>query len=219
MVQFVPVLALDAGRRRGRRQLRSPARHQRRAAVAAGMRRRAAVGDAARRTTRCLCCTRWSRSPRPRARSRRRRARRCCPGWSPRERFPRAVTISSTNQALAFATGPALGGARDREGRHRRRVRAVPRAGRGGVRRHPVLRAAASRQAARRAVSRCWRSARGCRSCGSQPVDPRLHVARHVRGDLRRRHRAAADLRQRHLARRARAATACSPRRSRSARC
>jgi MFS family permease len=28
----------------------------------------------------------------------------------PRERFPRAVTISSTNQALAFASGPALGG-------------------------------------------------------------------------------------------------------------
>lgn len=27
-----------------------------------------------------------------------------------RERFPRAVTIASTNQALAFATGPALGG-------------------------------------------------------------------------------------------------------------
>jgi len=28
----------------------------------------------------------------------------------PRESFPRAVTIASTNQALAFATGPALGG-------------------------------------------------------------------------------------------------------------
>lgn len=28
-----------------------------------------------------------------------------------RERFPRAVTLASTNQALAFATGPALGGA------------------------------------------------------------------------------------------------------------
>jgi MFS family permease len=32
------------------------------------------------------------------------------PGLVPRERFPRAVTISSTNAALAFATGPALGG-------------------------------------------------------------------------------------------------------------
>ncbi len=32
------------------------------------------------------------------------------PGLVPRERFPRAVTISSTNQALAFATGPAVGG-------------------------------------------------------------------------------------------------------------
>ena len=32
------------------------------------------------------------------------------PGLVPRERFPRAVTISSTNQALAFASGPAVGG-------------------------------------------------------------------------------------------------------------
>lgn len=32
------------------------------------------------------------------------------PALVPRERFPRAVTISSTNQALAFATGPAIGG-------------------------------------------------------------------------------------------------------------
>jgi MFS family permease len=32
------------------------------------------------------------------------------PGLVPRERFPRAVTISSTNQALAFASGPSLGG-------------------------------------------------------------------------------------------------------------
>ena len=32
------------------------------------------------------------------------------PGLVPRERFPRAVTISSTNQALAFASGPAIGG-------------------------------------------------------------------------------------------------------------
>jgi MFS family permease len=32
------------------------------------------------------------------------------PSLVPRERFPRAVTIASTNQALAFATGPALGG-------------------------------------------------------------------------------------------------------------
>jgi MFS family permease len=32
------------------------------------------------------------------------------PALVPRERFPRAVTIASTNQALAFATGPAIGG-------------------------------------------------------------------------------------------------------------
>jgi MFS family permease len=32
------------------------------------------------------------------------------PGLVPRDRFPRAVTISSTNQALAFASGPATGG-------------------------------------------------------------------------------------------------------------
>ena len=32
------------------------------------------------------------------------------PALVPREVFPRAVTISSTNQALAFATGPAVGG-------------------------------------------------------------------------------------------------------------
>jgi len=32
------------------------------------------------------------------------------PTLVPRERFPRAVTIASTNQALAFATGPALAG-------------------------------------------------------------------------------------------------------------
>lgn len=32
------------------------------------------------------------------------------PALVPRERFQRAVTISSTNQALAFATGPAIGG-------------------------------------------------------------------------------------------------------------
>jgi MFS family permease len=32
------------------------------------------------------------------------------PALVPRERFPRAVTISSTNMALAFASGPALGG-------------------------------------------------------------------------------------------------------------
>ncbi len=32
------------------------------------------------------------------------------PALVPRELFPRAVTISSTNQALAFATGPAIGG-------------------------------------------------------------------------------------------------------------
>jgi MFS family permease len=32
------------------------------------------------------------------------------PTLVPRERFPRAVTIASTNQALAFVTGPALGG-------------------------------------------------------------------------------------------------------------
>jgi MFS family permease len=32
------------------------------------------------------------------------------PTLVPREMFPRAVTIASTNQALAFATGPALGG-------------------------------------------------------------------------------------------------------------
>jgi MFS family permease len=32
------------------------------------------------------------------------------PALVPRERFARAVTISSTNQALAFATGPAVGG-------------------------------------------------------------------------------------------------------------
>jgi MFS family permease len=32
------------------------------------------------------------------------------PTLVPRERFPRAVTISSTNQALAFVTGPAIGG-------------------------------------------------------------------------------------------------------------
>jgi MFS family permease len=32
------------------------------------------------------------------------------PTLVPRERFARAVTISSTNQALAFVTGPALGG-------------------------------------------------------------------------------------------------------------
>src|SRR5262249_21666866 len=32
------------------------------------------------------------------------------PTLVPREVFPRAVTIASTNQALAFATGPALGG-------------------------------------------------------------------------------------------------------------
>lgn len=32
------------------------------------------------------------------------------PALVPREIFPRAVTISSTNQALAFATGPAVGG-------------------------------------------------------------------------------------------------------------
>lgn len=32
------------------------------------------------------------------------------PALVPRERFPRAVTISSTNQALAFAAGPAFGG-------------------------------------------------------------------------------------------------------------
>jgi MFS family permease len=32
------------------------------------------------------------------------------PSMVPREIFPRAVTISSTNQALAFASGPALGG-------------------------------------------------------------------------------------------------------------
>src|SRR5262249_56386735 len=32
------------------------------------------------------------------------------PTLVPRELFPRAVTIASTNQALAFATGPALGG-------------------------------------------------------------------------------------------------------------
>jgi MFS family permease len=32
------------------------------------------------------------------------------PGLVPRARFPRAVTISSTNQALAFASGPAGGG-------------------------------------------------------------------------------------------------------------
>jgi hypothetical protein len=32
------------------------------------------------------------------------------PTLVPREHFPRAVTIAATNQALAFATGPALGG-------------------------------------------------------------------------------------------------------------
>jgi MFS family permease len=32
------------------------------------------------------------------------------PGLVSRDRFPRAVTIASTNQALAFASGPALGG-------------------------------------------------------------------------------------------------------------
>ena len=32
------------------------------------------------------------------------------PSLVPREIFPRAVTLASTNQALAFATGPALGG-------------------------------------------------------------------------------------------------------------
>jgi MFS family permease len=32
------------------------------------------------------------------------------PSLVPREVFPRAVTFASTNQALAFATGPALGG-------------------------------------------------------------------------------------------------------------
>jgi MFS family permease len=32
------------------------------------------------------------------------------PALVPRESFPRAVTIASTNQALAFATGPAIGG-------------------------------------------------------------------------------------------------------------
>lgn len=32
------------------------------------------------------------------------------PSLVPREHFPRAVTIASTNQALAFATGPALAG-------------------------------------------------------------------------------------------------------------
>jgi MFS family permease len=32
------------------------------------------------------------------------------PGLVPRERFPRAVTLASTNQALAFASGPAIGG-------------------------------------------------------------------------------------------------------------
>jgi MFS family permease len=32
------------------------------------------------------------------------------PTLVPRDRFPRAVTIASTNQALAFASGPALGG-------------------------------------------------------------------------------------------------------------
>ena len=32
------------------------------------------------------------------------------PTLVPREIFPRAVTIASTNQALAFATGPALAG-------------------------------------------------------------------------------------------------------------
>jgi MFS family permease len=32
------------------------------------------------------------------------------PSLVPREQFPRAVTISSTNQALAFASGPAVGG-------------------------------------------------------------------------------------------------------------
>src|SRR4029450_308718 len=32
------------------------------------------------------------------------------PTLVPREVFPRAVTLASTNQALAFATGPALAG-------------------------------------------------------------------------------------------------------------
>ena len=32
------------------------------------------------------------------------------PSMVPREDFPRAVTIASTNQALAFASGPAVGG-------------------------------------------------------------------------------------------------------------
>src|SRR5262249_23521318 len=131
------------------------------------------------------------------------------PTLVPREMFPRAVTIASTNQALAFATGPALGGLLIAAAgvsavyaayavltsgsltplaflpptRAPRRLAHRPRLRARHPARRPARRAVAARDP-RRAVLRPQATG-----------GARLHGARHVRRDLRGRSRAAPDLR------------------------
>ncbi len=120
------------------------------------------------------------------------------PTLVPREIFPRAVTVATTNQALAFASGPALGGLLIAS----RGIAAVYAA-------YIVLVccALASLAFVRPERSDGPRGAPTLRAMREGLVlratatgGPRLHGARHVRGDLRRRRRAAADLRARHPA-------------------
>ena len=107
-------------------------------------------------------------------------------------------------------------------GRHRRvrgrcRLRLLRLVDRRVAHRLALLRAEPARR--QRDVDQLVDAARGPALRAAQAGRPRLHVARHVRGDLRRRHGAAADLCDRHSAAWGRAATACSAPRSRPARC
>ena len=122
------------------------------------------------------------------------------PSLVPLELFPRAVTYSATAQAFAFASGPAIGGMLIASGGVGSAYAAygvlvaLNLIGLGFVR--PV------REAPAAARAELARGARGHRLRAPQPDDLGLHDARHVRGDLRRRDGAAADLRDRHPARR-----------------
>ena len=154
------------------------------------------VGHAQRLRQRAAALCHGVRHRLLRPRSRTRRARRCCRRWCRASIFPRAVTLASTGQALAFMSGPAGGGFVIAEFGIAR-VYAALRLLIVGLAARPRDAAPGAADAASGAMS--WSAVReGLALRAPQPGRARLHDARHVRRDLRRRGRAAADLRQRH---------------------
>ncbi len=195
-----PGALADAAGRRGRRRLRPPHDHAPRAAPDDRVRRPALLRDRSRRGLAAAALRARSSaisvsfafdSPARQA---------LVPSLVPLEALPARGHLSVDRAGARVRERPRDRRHADRERRGRLRLRRVRRAG-GAEPARARLRAAGarSRRAARAELAR---GARGNRLRASQPDDLGLHDARHVRGDLRRRDRAAADLRDRHPARR-----------------